>query len=139
MEDQKDKSARLKYLNEEKQKQEEKKYFYIQQIKKLKALFEFNEKEIKYNKGWVAFHEGAIEKHKEEIQKAITLEKKQEQENKLRFHVGEIENHHKKYIDYHKKEMELFIKKEIQLFNEGIRNCEQQLNFLSNKIKENIS
>ncbi len=137
MEDNKDKTERLRYLNKQRQIQKQKKEFYFHKIERLKrALLEYHKKEIKYNEGWIIFHEKSIERHKKEIQEIRTLNEKQNQEEKLKFHIGQIENHHKKYIEYHEKEME-FIEKEIELFEQGIKRSEEQLIFLNNKIREN--
>lgn len=136
MENNKDKSERLKYLNEEKQKQNERKKFYLQEIEILRKFLFENEKEIKYSGGWIDFHRKSIENHKEKIREVVNLNEKQEQEEKLKFHIEQVENHHKKYIEYHKKEVE-FVEKEIQLFEQGIKKCEEQLAFLNEKIEEN--
>lgn len=137
MEDKKDKSERLKYLDEQKQIQKQKKEFYLDRTEKLKKIFlEYHKKEIKYNEEWIVFHEKSIERHKKEIQEVITLNEKQKQEEKLKFHIEQIEDHHKKYIEYHEKEVK-FIEKEIRLFEQGIKRCEEQLIFLNKKIEEN--
>ncbi len=84
MEDKKDKPERLKYLNQEKEKQEHKRAFYTNQIKELKKLEKLNQKEIKYNEGWINFHKESISKHKETINKTAILDEKIDQENKLK-------------------------------------------------------
>ncbi|OGJ16907.1 hypothetical protein A3K73_00525 [Candidatus Pacearchaeota archaeon RBG_13_36_9] len=137
MKDDKDKSERLRYLNEQKQIQNQKRRFYLDRIEKLKkSLLGYHKKGIEYNRGWIAFHEKSIERHKKEIQEVITLNEKQEQEEKLKFHIEQIESHHKKYIEYHEKEIG-FLEKEVQLFERGIKSCEEQLIFLNKKIEEN--
>ncbi len=135
MEDKKDRAERLKYLNQEKEKQEERKIFYISQINKLKDLIKSNQKEIKYNWGWIAFHEKSIENHKKRIQSIVKFNEKQDQEKKLDFHIKEIKNHHEGYIKFHKKEID-FMKKEIQLFKHGVKKCDEQIVFLGNKINK---
>jgi hypothetical protein len=136
MADNKDKSERLKYLNEEKDNQINKKSFYNKRIVELKDLIIKNEKEIEYNEKWIVFHEESIKKHKEEIKNTAILDEKIDQERKLKFHLEQIENHHKEYIKYHEKEIE-FAKKEILLYKEGLVNTEKQLDFLNEKIAEN--
>lgn len=136
MKDKRDMSERLRYLTREKKEKEDRREFYSQQLLKIKDMVENNKKEINYNIGWIKFHESAIENHKKQIQEAITLEDKKNQEQKLNFHIQQIENHHKRNVDYHSKEIE-FLEKEFNLFEQGINKCEEQLTFLNNKIKEN--
>ncbi len=134
MKDIKDQAERLKYLNEERKKQEERRKFYVQEIENLKKLILENEKEIKYNESWVAFHEKSIENHKKRLREITGIDEKHDQEAKLKFHVGQIENHHKSYISYHKKEVE-FLKREIQMFEDGLRKCKEQIIFLDEKLR----
>jgi len=134
--DEKDKSGRLKYLDEEKAKQEKRKSVYVQQLEEIRTLLEANEKEIQYNEGWIRFHENSIEGHKKKIRETYDFDEKVDQEKKLEFHKKEIGEHHKEYIEYHKKEVE-FIKKEIQIFEDGIKKCEEQLEFVNGKLEEN--
>ena len=68
MKDNKDKSERLNYFHEEKQKQDKRKSLYVQQLEEIRNLLEANEKEIKYNEDWIGFHETSIEGHKKQIQ-----------------------------------------------------------------------
>lgn len=136
MEDKKDMSERLKYLQGQKNLQDKRKYLYLHQLFEVKELLEKNEKELTYNIGWVKFHETAIEGHKEEIQKVLDLEIRKDQEQKLQFHIKEIKNHHEQNVDYHQKEIDA-LKKEIELFEQGIKRCEEQVEFLERKIKEN--
>lgn len=135
MKDDKDKTERLEYLSGEKRKQEERKRFYLQEIGKLKKFLLENGKEIKYNEGWMAFHEKSIENHGKRLLEMANPDERRDQEAKIKFHIGQIENHHKSYMNYHKKEIE-FLKKEIQIFEDGIKKCEEQLVFLNKKIKE---
>lgn len=134
MKNDKDVAERLKYLNEEKQRQGERKEFCLREIEKLKRLLIENEKEIKYNEDWVAFHEKSGEKHKKRLPEMSNPDEKREQEAKLKFHIWQIENHHKSYINYHKKEIE-FLKREILMFEDGLKRCEEQIAFLDEKIK----
>ena len=136
MQDKKDRSERIKYLNHEKDKQEERKQFYLAQIAQLKELIKSNQKEIRYNEGWVKFHEAGIEKHKENIREIAILDEKLDQEKKLAFHLEQIEKHHKEYIMLHKRELE-FIEQEVKFFEKGIEKCDEQLKFLNRKIREN--
>ncbi len=136
MEDKKDMSYRVNYLRSQKQQQKERSNFYVGEILRIKELLEINEKEIIYNDGWIKFHEVGIEGHKKQIQEAFSLDEKKDQEQKLQFHIKQIEDHHKKTIEYHKKELNA-LRKEIQLFEEGIKRCEEQINYLNEKIKEN--
>ena len=138
MEDKKDKSERLRYLNEEKEKQEKRRAFYIDQINNLKDWIKSNQKEIKYNEGWINFHKNSEEKHKEKIKQTAILDEKIEQENKLDFHIKEIKNHHEEYINFHKREID-FINEEIKFFEKGIDKCQKQLDFLNEKIEENLN
>lgn len=105
MEDKRDKSDRLKYLNGEKDKQEKRKSVYLQQLEEIRKLLEENEKEINYNEGWIKFHENSIVEHKKEVERIVDFEVKKDQEKKLKFHQEQIENHHNKNIGYHKKEV----------------------------------
>lgn len=134
--DKKDKSERLNYLRGEKSKQEKRRSFYFEQLQEIKKLLDENEKEIVYNEGWINFHENSIQEHRKVINGTFDFNEKVDQEEKLKFHVKQIEEHHIKNINYHKKEIEA-IKKEIELFEEGIKRCEEQLEFLHKKIKEN--
>jgi len=131
-----DKVERLKYLNEEKGIQESKKEFYLKEIEKLKKILEKNKEEVKYNEGWINFHNGSAGKHKKNIQGTIRFEEKEDQLKKLKFHINQIENHHKEYIKYHDKEISFLIK-ELQLFEEGIIRCNEQIGFLNKKMEEN--
>jgi len=131
-----DKSERVKYLEGERVKQEKRKGFYFQQLKEIKEFLDANEKEIRYNEGWINFHEESIKGHQKEIEETFDLDKKRDQDKKLEFHKIQIEEHHKKNVKYHQKEIDS-IKKEIELFGEGIKRCEEQLEFLSKKIEEN--
>ena len=134
MKNNKDVAERLKYLNEEKQKQDERKRFYLREIGKLKKLLFENEKEIKYNEDWIAFHEKSAEKHRKRLSGMANPDEKREQEAKLKFHIEQIENHHKSYINYHKKEVE-FLKREVRIFEDGLKKCEEQIVFLDEKIR----
>ena len=138
MKDKKDRSKRLEYLTKEKEKQEERKDFYIQQIDELRSVLNSNEQAIKYNKGWILFHEKAIEEHTRKINTASNLVEKSDQEKKLQFHKEQIKEHHKKNIKYHNKERQA-IQKEIDLFESGMNRCEEQIRFLNEKIDENRS
>ena len=122
----------MKYLNEEKQRQDERKRFYLHEIERLKKLLIENEKEIKYNESWIAFHEKSVEKHKKRLMEMTNPDEKRDQEAKLKFHIGQIENHHKSYINYHKKEIE-FLKREVWIFEDGLKKCEEQIVFLDKK------
>jgi len=134
MKDNKDFSERLKYLNEEKQRQDERKKFYLHEIGRLKKLLIENEKEIKYNESWIVFHEKSIEKHRKMLLETTNPDEKRDQEAKLKFHTEQIENHHKSYINYHKKEIE-FLKREVLIFEDGLRKCKEQIVFLDEKIR----
>ena len=77
MKDKKDMSERLKYFNGLYQQQHNRKDFYAQQILEIKQLLESNEKEIRYNEGWIGFHENSIEGHRQQIKKFHTSMRKQ--------------------------------------------------------------
>ncbi|MFH1521599.1 MAG: hypothetical protein ABIF18_01440 [archaeon] len=136
MKDKKDMSERQRYFEELHKQQHKRKDFYAQQLLEIKHLLEMNEKEIRYNEGWVNFHEKSIEGHRQQIKEIPHIDEKKEQEQKLQFHVEQIEKHHKKNIEYHNKEIDA-LKKEVQLFEEGINRCKSQIQFLSEKISEN--
>lgn len=138
MKDKKDMSNRLKYFKNQDKQQHNRKDFYVQQILEIKQLLEMNEKEIRYNNGWINFHKNSIEEHKRQIKKIIHLDKKVDQEQKLQFHREQIENHHKRNIKYHNEEMGA-LKKEQQLFKEGIKRCEDQIELLQKRMKENTT
>ena len=129
--------GRIQYFKEEIEKQIKRKKSYLAQLGIIRKLLETNEKEINYNEGWIDFHENAIQGHKKEIESTFDLDKKIDQEKKLKFHETQIQDHHKKYIEYHNKEKES-IKKEIEIFGQGIKRCEVQLEFLENKQKEHL-
>lgn len=134
--DKKDKSERLNYLKKEKLKQEKRRNFYSEQLREIKEMLESNEKEIRYNEGWIKFHENSIKGHQKVIDETFDLDEKIDQQGKLKFHVEQINEHHNKSVNYHKKEVEA-LNKEIELFGEGIKRCEEQLEFLNKKIIEN--
>ena len=136
MEDKKDKSERSKYLNQEKENQEKRRDFYNTQLKELKDLIKSNQKEIQYNEGWINFHKNSVANHKKKIEQTADLNEKIDQEKKTKFHIEQIENHHKETIGFHEVEVK-FIKKQIRLFEEGIKKSEKQLIFLNRKIEEN--
>lgn len=138
MNDKKDMSERQKYFEELHKQQYKRKDFYAQQLLEIKQLLEMNEKEIRYNEGWVNFHKKSIEGHRQQIKEIPHINGKKEQEQKLWFHVEQIEKHHKKNIEYHNKEIDA-LNKEVQLFEEGINRCEEQINYLQNKTKENTA
>ena len=136
MEDKKDKFDRVKYFEELIKKQEERRDFYIQQIKQIKKLLDSNEKEIKYNEEWIKFHEKSSKEHEKAIKSTFDLNYKKEQEEKLNFHLSQIKGHHSESINYHEKEV-VALKKEMELFNQGLERCEEQIKYLDKKIKEN--
>ncbi|MFA4953109.1 MAG: hypothetical protein WC584_02725 [Candidatus Pacearchaeota archaeon] len=74
--DEKDKSGRLKYLQEEKEKQGKRKNNYLQQLEEIRKLLEANEIEIEYNDSWIKFHENSIENHKKKIQETLDFDEK---------------------------------------------------------------
>ncbi len=129
--------GRKQYFNEEFKKQSIRKNDYLKYLKKLRKLLNENEEEIKYNEGWIKFHQKSLEEHKKVIEETFDLDKKIDQEGKLKFHKDQIENHHLAYIGYHKKEI-LAIKEEIKLFEQGIKRCEEQVEFLNEKFNSQL-
>lgn len=137
MEDKKDKFDRVKYFEELIKNQLERRNFYTQQIEQIKKLLDSNEKEIKYNEGWIKFHEKSSKGHEKAIKNTFDLNYKKEQEEKLSFHLSQIKEHHSENINYHQKEV-IALKKEMELFKQGIERCGEQIKYLEKKIKENI-
>lgn len=137
MKDKKDMSERLKYFRNQKDLQNKRKYFYLYQLLEIEELIEKNKKEIIYNEGWVKFHEKSIADHKKIIDDTFDFDKKKDQEFKLQFHMNEINNHQKKNIDYHNKEIN-DLNNELQLFKVGIKRCDGQIKFIEERIKHNL-
>lgn len=129
----KDKSERLKYLKDELRKQKEKLCLHNECIKNLLASLDFNNKEIKYNQGWIKFHKDSILKHKKQIKEAENNSEKLDQIGKLSFHNEQIKNHHNLCISYHKKEISYALKW-IELNKKALLECESQIKFLEDKI-----
>jgi len=71
MKDKKDMSERLKYFKEQHNQQSNRKEFYSEQLLEIKRLLELNEKEIKYNEGWINFHANSIDDHKKKLKKYL--------------------------------------------------------------------
>ena len=136
MKDKKDNRFRLEYLEKQKQKQEAKKQFYIDQIKELENNLQENQKQILDNQCWIDFHKNSIKEHEKEISKTLDLIYRQDQEKKKRFHIAQIDKHHQKNIQYHNREIKMS-EEEIKLFKKGISKCNQQLKILKNRIMEN--
>ena len=133
MKNKKNNMDRLCSLNNKKSAQMKRKRFYIEQIAYIKKLINQNRKELDFNNGWIKFHKNSIKKHKQEIRQTCDLNYKNDQEEKIIFHKNQIDNHHNKNIMYHDKEIvELF--KELELFQNGIKRCQSNIEFLNNKI-----
>lgn len=129
----KDKSERLKYLEEELRKQNEKLSFHKKHIEILENSVKLQKDEIKYNKGWVKFHNDSILKHKRQINYAKDDLEKADQIRKLAFHMDQIKNHHNTCIDYHKRELSYTLDW-IRLSEEALSECNFQIKFLEDKI-----
>ena len=136
MKDKKDMSERLKYFNKQHTQQQDRKGFYTKQLAEIKQLLEKNEHEVRYNEGWIKFHDNVAKEHQSQIDESVDLDKTIDQKQKLQFHINQIEEHHVKNLIYHNNEIAA-LKKEILLFKEGIDRCESQIKFLKDKIKEN--
>jgi|GEM_PF-797572 len=129
----KDKLYRIKYLQGEKEKQECRKDFYLKQIRKLNTTLQVSEKEILENKGWIKFHKNCIMKHKKEISTSLDNNYKKNQEEKLKFHMDQVNKHHEKNIEYHNREIAAAIE-EMKLFQKGAIRCEKQLLTITNRL-----
>jgi hypothetical protein len=134
--DEKDKSGRLIYFEREERKQMNNFEMYKSELERHKEISQNHLKEVEYNNGWIRFHEKAILGHKKQIEDAETEEEKNDQENKLDFHIRTIEDHHDNSSKFHKKEAD-FSKDFILFLKRGISHCENQMKFLRGKIEEN--
>ena len=133
-----DKTKRLGYLKEELRKQLQELDIHNEHTAKLKESINFQQQEIRYNKGWREFHENSIENHKKQIQQTLNLDEKKDQEIKLAFHVRQIQEHHNKYLEYHKRQIE-YSGDWLCLHKKGIIECNKQIEFLKQKIQENTT
>lgn len=138
MKDKRDMSERLKYFQELKIKIGGRKIFYNEQIEIVKILLRENKEEIEYNEGWNEFHKKAITEHKNKIELTIDFKIKKDQEEKIKWHSQQIEKHHNKYIEFHQREISALLK-EIELFEKGLKRCNEQIKIIEEKIKENLS
>lgn len=74
--------------------------------------------------------------YREQIQEAINLDEKKDQEMKLSFHIRQIQEHHNQSINYHKKQIK-YSNEWINHHKKGIFECNEQTKFLKQKILEN--
>lgn len=130
----KDKSERLKYFEEELRKQNEKISSHKKHIEVLENSIKSQRDEVKYNEGWIKFHKDSILKHERQIKEAKDDSERDDQIKKLAFHMEEIKNHHNTCIGYHKREVSYALKW-IKFNKKALLECESQIKFLENKIK----